>query len=166
MKEIKESKEGKIFSNPKINVLDGKKATASIISEEPYLEKVEIGLGIVKIGKNSTMDDLEEIKISQGEGLYTWKVMELGFKLDVLPVIKDNNKIMLDIDFEFSELERKKGLPDAPEIKWQPVVNTRSVVTQVLINPGETFYTGGVKKQNKKNPDLLEAFFVTAKILD
>ncbi len=64
--------------------------------------------------------------------------------LKVTPQITPDNRVLLDLDVS----QDTRGSPDVLGV---PPINTRNVVTQVLVDDGETVVLGGVYSQVDRN---------------
>lgn len=72
--------------------------------------------------------------------------------LRVTPQITPDNRVLLD-------LEVKQDTRGAPDVLGTPPINTRNVVTQVLVDDGETVVLGGIFNQvDRKSTDRVPFF--------
>ncbi len=116
----------KLLANPRILVLDNESAMIKIISEIPYQELTETGLG---------------------SSIGTTAFKEVGVELEVTPHITRDEMVRLELKPTFSvkvsDVTFKSGSLEYP----QPVVDTREADTTLLIKNGQTVVLGGLRKK-------------------
>ena len=92
-----------------------------------------------------------EVATSSGATAVAFKEAVLG--LDVTPQITPDNRIILD-------LKVNKDQPDfSREVRGVPPINKQEVITQVLVDNGETVVLGGVYEQNSTDAVNSVPFF-------
>ena len=113
----------RLISNPKVTTLNNQKA-------------------IIRIG---TTVPIPQIQRSVAGDLYSFTEKDVSMRLEVIPVVGENNKISLKIHPVMQEIIGYVGPSEAP----QPIVSVREVETSVVINDGETVAIGGLVKETK-----------------
>ncbi|WP_354468586.1 type IV pilus secretin PilQ [Marinobacterium sp. MBR-109] len=109
---------GEIISQPKVITTNGKKATIKSGQEIPVLERD---------------DDTNQIDVAE------WK--EVVLKLDVTPQLIPGDKVQLEIDIADDKLG------EVYDELGNRIINTRNLMTSVVVNDGETVVLGGVFEQ-------------------
>lgn len=119
-------REGKahLISSPNIVTLEGKEAEIDIGDEHPYR------------GKS---------RLVEGVWVYDIESLTVGTTLLVTPYIKGENRVVLDIQPEVSEITGAPPFEGAP-----PIVGTRKAKTQIAVNSGETIVIGGLLRETKR----------------
>ncbi len=117
----------RLISNPKVTTLNNQKA-------------------VIRIG---TSVPIPEISRGISGDLFAYKEKDVSMKLEVIPIIGDDNKITLKIHPVMQEIIGYVGPPEAP----QPIVSVREVNTSVVINDGETVAIGGLVKETKNEQE-------------
>jgi len=121
--------QAKLLANPRVLVLDNKKALFKIISELPY----------------------QEISESSGGGsIGSTEFREVGVTLEVTPHVTRNEMIRLHLIPEFSVKAQDVlvGTGTSAENKFPvPVVDRRYADTTLLIRNGQTVVLGGLRKK-------------------
>jgi type IV pilus secretin PilQ/predicted competence protein len=127
IKAQKDITDAKLLANPRILVLDNETATISIISELPYQELTQTSGG-GNIGSTSFKD--------------------VGVKLKVTPHLARGDKIRMKVVPEFSvktgDVTFASGVLTYP----QPIVDTRTAETTLLVDSGQTVVLGGLRKKD------------------
>ncbi len=121
---------GEIVSQPKIITTNGKKATIKSGQEVPVLERDE---------------ETNQIDVAE------WK--EVVLKLDVTPQIIPGNKVQLEIDIADDKLG------EVYDSLGNRIINTRNLMTSVVVNDGETVVLGGVFEQQSQSDVEKVPFF-------
>ncbi|EXJ17100.1 type IV pilus secretin PilQ [Imhoffiella purpurea] len=110
---------GEIISSPRVITSDQHQATIKVGSEIPYQES------------------------SQNSATNTVSFKEAVLKLDVIPHITPDDRIMMD-------LKVNKDAPDFSNVLNDvPPIDTRAIETNVLVDNGETVVLGGVYEREK-----------------
>lgn len=115
----------KLISNPKVTTLNNQKA-------------------VIRIG---TTVPIPQIQRSVAGDLYSFKEKDVSMRLEVIPVVGEDNKITLKLHPVMQEIIGYTGPAEAP----QPIVSVREVETSVVIKDGETVAIGGLVKETKSN---------------
>ncbi|MFQ6066199.1 MAG: secretin N-terminal domain-containing protein [bacterium] len=117
--------EGKarLLSSPNIVTLEREEATIDVGDEHPY----------------------RVARLEEGAWVYDIKFITVGAKLVVTPHIKEEKRIVLDIQPEVNELTASPPFEGAP-----PVVGTRKARTQIAVTDGETIVIGGLLRETQK----------------
>ena len=117
--------EGKahLLSSPNIATLEGQEAKIDVGDEYPY----------------------ETYIIVEGVKVPTIKFKTVGAILLVTPHVKEEKRLVLDIQSEVSEITGAPPFPTAP-----PIVGTRKARTQIAVNTGETIVIGGLLRDTEK----------------
>ncbi len=117
----------KLLANPRILVLDNESAEIKIISEIPYQELTET---------------------SGGGSIGSTSFRQVGVELAVTPHVTREEKIRLDLKPTFSvkvdTVTFKTGALEYP----QPVIDTRTADTTLLVDNGQTVVLGGLRKKD------------------
>ena len=117
--------EGKahLISSPNIVTLEGEEAEIDVGDEYPYRVS----------------------KFVEGTWVYDIEFVTVGATLLVTPYIKEEKRIVLDIQSKVSEITGAPPFETAP-----PIVGTRKVKTQIAVNAGETIVMGGLLRETEK----------------
>ncbi|MFH1777407.1 MAG: secretin and TonB N-terminal domain-containing protein [Candidatus Omnitrophota bacterium] len=120
-----------LLSAPRIATMNKKKAVIEIVEEVPYLE--------------------EESSVTSEGGTEVTKTIAwkyVGIKLDVTPTINPDGTITMHIKPEVNELVAwSRELPEwTASDPNAPVVDTRSVETNITVYDGQTIILGGLVK--------------------
>src|SRR5262249_35031058 len=127
IRDLKQVSDSKILSNPQILVTNGDEATIHIGDTVPYIISTTSGTGDNAI----TSEDV--------------RFVDVGLKLNVMPIINDENVITLRLRPEISTVvssvvSKGGGIPQ---------VNKTEVETNVIVKDGQTIVMGGLKKNDK-----------------
>jgi len=115
---LEEKGVGRILSKPSILTLDREPATIKQGYRVPYLRYVP------------------EVPVP------TIEFIDAGLRLDVIPSLTPEGKILLDVNIE-------KSAPDwNKKVEGVPAIITNSIQTSALIDNGETLVIGGIKISN------------------
>ena len=117
--------EGKasLISSPTIVTLEGQEAKIDVGDEHPY----------------------RVTKYVEGGWVQTVEFVTIGATLLVTPYIKEEKRVVLDIQPKVSELTGSPPFEGAP-----PITGTREVKTQIAVNTGETIVIGGLLRETEK----------------
>lgn len=126
----------KLISNPKVTTLNNQKA-------------------VIRIG---TTVPIPQIQRSVAGDLYSFKEKDVSMRLEVIPVVGEDNKITLKLHPIMQEIIGYTGPAEAP----QPIVSVREVETSVVIKDGETVAIGGLVKETKSQQE--EGIWLLSKI--
>jgi type IV pilus assembly protein PilQ len=117
----------KLLANPRILVLDNENAKIEIVSEIPYQQLSQT---------------------SGGGNIGSTEFKKAGVTLEVKAHVTDKGKIRLALKPEFSvkvdTVTFKTGSLEYP----QPVIDTRTANTTLLIDDGQTVVLGGLRKKD------------------
>ncbi|MGA2679872.1 MAG: secretin and TonB N-terminal domain-containing protein [Sedimentisphaerales bacterium] len=117
----------KLLANPRILVLDNETATISIISQLPYQELTQT---------------------SGGGSMGSTSFKDVGVKLEVTPHLARGDKIRMKVKPEFSvktgDVTFASGVLSYP----QPIVDSRTAETTLLVDSGQTVVLGGLRKKD------------------
>ncbi|MFU8797939.1 MAG: type IV pilus secretin PilQ, partial [Gammaproteobacteria bacterium] len=120
---------GQVISSPRLLTADQQSAMIQSGQDIPYQEKTSSGATSVSFKK-------------------------AVLSLKVTPQITPNNRIMLKLSVN----QDKRGLK-SQEVNGVPVIDTRQIDTQVLINNGQTVVLGGIYEQSDNNAIIRVPFF-------
>ncbi len=119
--------DAKLLANPRILVLDNETATISIISQLPYQELTQT---------------------SGGGSMGSTSFKDVGVKLKVTPHLARGDKIRMKVEPEFSvktgDVTFSSGALSYP----QPIVDSRTASTTLLVDSGQTVVLGGLRKKD------------------
>jgi len=119
--------DAKLLANPRILVLDNETATISIISQLPYQELTQT---------------------SGGGSMGSTSFKDVGVKLKVTPHLARGDKIRMKVVPEFSvktgDVTFASGVLTYP----QPIVDSRTAETTLLVDSGQTVVLGGLRKKD------------------
>lgn len=111
-----------VVSSPRVLAVTNTEANIEVITEIPYLEtttEIQTGTGTSGLTSQQTV-----------------AYKEAGVKLKVTPIVQEGGVISLHVDQEFSEsIDIFQGIP---------VIDTRKVVTTLLVSESETAMIGGL----------------------
>ena len=116
----------KLLANPRILVLDNESAMIKIISEIPYQQLTETGLG---------------------SSIGTTAFKEVGVELKVTPHLTRDEMIRLKLKPTFSVKVSDVTFNNAGFTYPQPVIDKREADTTLLIKNGQTVVLGGLRKK-------------------
>ncbi len=119
--------DAKLLANPRILVLDNETATISIISEIPYQELTQT---------------------SGGGNIGSTDFKDVGVKLKVTPHVARGEKIRIKVEPEFSVQTGSVTFASGALTYPQPVVDSRSASTTLLVDSGQTVVLGGLRNKN------------------
>jgi type IV pilus assembly protein PilQ len=117
----------KLLANPRILVLDNETATISIISEIPYQELTQT---------------------SGGGNIGSTDFKDVGVKLKVTPHLARGEKIRMKVEPEFSVQTGSVTFASGALTYPQPVVDSRTASTTLLVDSGQTIVLGGLRKKD------------------
>ncbi len=113
---MQEEGKGEVISSPRVITANQRPARISQGQEVAYLEATSSGAASVKF-------------------------KEIALELNVTPLITPDDRIVLDLDVKKDNIAAFIAGPFNSQV---PVIDTRRVTTQVLVNNGETVVLGGV----------------------
>ena len=108
-------------SNPRLLVMNHRKATIIVGEEIPYLSSTESG----------TTNPVN-----------TYEFKEVAVRLEVTPHVSDDGRIFMDVHPQVKNLLGYQGDPP------QPVLSTREAVTYVAVEDNETLLIGGLVQRS------------------
>ena len=125
--------EGKseIISSPRIITANQKQATISQGVEIPYQE-------------------------SASSGATTTQFKDAVLKLKVTPLITPDNRVILDLDVSDDAVGQQVTSATGGSV---PSIDTRQIITQVLVNDGQTVVLGGILETTKSHSANKVPFF-------
>jgi len=121
-----ENIDAKLLANPRVLVLDNEKANFKIISEIPYQELTESGMG---------------------GAIGTTAFREVGVELDVTPHLTREDMIRLRLKPKFSVVTGTVQVAGIVGTIPQPIVDRREADTTLLVKDGQTVVLGGLRKR-------------------
>ena len=121
-----ENVDAKLLANPRVLVLDNEKANFKIISEIPYQELTESGMG---------------------GAIGTTAFREVGVELDVTPHLTREDMIRLRLKPKFSVVTGTVQVAGIVGTIPQPIVDRREADTTLLVKDGQTVVLGGLRKR-------------------
>jgi len=104
-------------SNPRLLVMNHRKATIIVGQEIPYLSSTESGTA---------------------NPVNTYEFKEVAIRMEVTPHVSDDGRIFMDVHPQVKNLIGYQGAPP------QPVLSTREAVTYVAVGDNETLLIGGL----------------------
>ncbi len=113
---MQEEGRGEVISSPRVITANQQPARISQGQEVAYLEATSSGAASVRF-------------------------KEIALELNVTPLITPDDRIVLDLDVKKDNIA---GYVAGPFNSQVPVIDTRRVTTQVLVNNGETVVLGGI----------------------
>jgi type IV pilus assembly protein PilQ len=116
---------GEVISSPRVITANQKEATIMQGVEIPYQQ-------------------------SASSGATTTQFKKAVLSLKVTPLITPDNRVMLDIDVSDDSVGQ---LVQSATGGTVPSINTREIITQVLVNDGQTVVLGGILETTKNNND-------------
>lgn len=121
-----ENIDAKLLANPRVLVLDNEKANFKIISEIPYQELTESGMG---------------------GAIGTTAFREVGVELQVTPHLTREEMIRLRLSPKFSVVTGTVQVAGIVGTIPQPIVDRREADTTLLVKDGQTVVLGGLRKR-------------------
>ncbi len=118
---MQEEGKGEVISSPRVITANQKPARISQGQEVAYLEATSSGAASVRF-------------------------KEIALELNVTPLITPDDRIVLDLDVKKDNIASFIAGPFNSQV---PVIDTRRVTTQVLVNNGETVVLGGVYESSR-----------------
>ncbi|MBN2190248.1 MAG: tetratricopeptide repeat protein [Candidatus Aureabacteria bacterium] len=137
-----------VLSSPRVVTLNNQEATIRVVTELIYPTEYEI--------TPPTWDNTGAVITSAGVAPGGFETREIGVILKVIPNVgADNKTINLAIIPEVSELSDwiNYGIIGYNVDLPQPVISTRLVTTNVIINDGETIVLGGLMRETAQETD-------------
>ena len=93
-----------------------------------------------------------EILQDTGQVRTTFEYTDVGIKLDVLPEVRLNNSVAIDVALEVSSLGQNLGTAEDPAF----VIGTRNVETRMELSDGETAIIGGlIRDEDRRTRDAV-----------
>ena len=133
--------DARVLNNPRIVTMNGQPAMISVGKDMTYISKVE-----------STIDDVGNVTITAStDSIFS------GLGLGVVPMISDNDEIILSLTPVISQLEgdvvayKDFGVNNTIGI---PVVNMREMTSIARIKSGEMLVVGGFIKETDSETDV------------
>ena len=147
--------EGKIFSNPKIIVSNGKVAKVDMTTKEPNVS-VEANYTGTSSQNMSISTKLEVIPGSDKEMFAGEAFFSYGITLTVRPRISPDGLINVDIVPTISEHtgdKEVKGASDQSVYTTYPVIYTKRLTTNFTMKDGATAVIGGLTRTEEQDVD-------------
>ncbi len=117
---FKQNVDAETLANPKVRVIDGKKAKIHIGDRVPL--------------RSSTIQD------ATGQTRTTFQYTDIGIRLQVEPQVQLDNSTLVNLSLEVSSLGQNLGTQAEPAFS----IGTRNAETQMLLRDGETAILGGL----------------------
>jgi type II secretory pathway component GspD/PulD (secretin) len=132
-----------LLSSPRVMTVSNREASIEVVEEIPYVQVTAITSGTTG-GIGSTVQETVEFK-------------EAGIRLKVTPTIQAGGILQILVDQELSEV--------IDFFNSIPVLDTRKITTQFLVNDGETVVLGGLmqdrhSEENRGVPLLMHVPFI------
>lgn len=124
---LKERKNTKLLSNPRLTTMENETATI----------KIQTVIPIPTINRFSEGAVIQDI--------VTFQDKEVGISLKVTPRINGDSAIIMRVNPVVEEIIEKVGIGD----NWKPVTSERSIVTTVTVRNNETLALGGLLKDSR-----------------
>ncbi len=137
--------------------LDKLRATLDILAQDnnsrlvsnPKVVTLNNHRAVIRIG---TTVPVPEIQRGFAGDLYSYKEKDVSMRLEVVPVVGEDNEITLKLHPIMQEIIGYTGQAEAP----QPIISVREVETSVVVHDGETVAIGGlVKETTSKQEDKI-----------
>lgn len=120
-----------VLSSPRVLAITNTQSKIEVITEIPYIEATT-SISSTTGGQGTTSQQSIAFK-------------EAGIKMTVQPVVQAGGVVQLSIDQEFSEVvDRFLGIP---------VLDSRQIISQFLVNDRETVVLGGLMQAKKSEAD-------------
>lgn len=126
---LQEATDVKVLSTPYLTVLNGRSARLVVGDQIPYATRTQ------------TANNTGNVSVTQ-----EIKVVDTGVVLDVTPHIKSSNAVDLTIDQSVSTPQES-----ALQGNVMPVISTRNVKSQILIQSGRTVLLAGLIQDRSEN---------------
>ena len=161
LKALEETQDSKTFSNPKIIVSSGKKATVDMTTKYP---NVQIATKRTLNGNSDSIDLDMKMAAIPGEDKFMFAkeaFFSWGISLDVTPRIGTNGLINVQIvptistcsDFiSAGDVTGDKSASTAYSAKY-PVIDMKRLITEFNMKSGETAVIGGLSKTEERQVD-------------
>lgn len=124
---FKQDVDAKMLANPRVRVMDGKKASVHIGDKVPL--------------RSSVVTD------ATGQVRYSYDYKDIGVMLDVTPKINFDNSVTVNLKLEVSSLGSNIGTASDPAYS----IGTRDAETTMLLRDGETAIVGGLIRDEERN---------------
>ncbi len=124
---LAQDNKSRLISNPKVVALNNHRA-------------------VIRIG---TTVPIPEIQRGFAGDLYSYKEKDVSMKLEVIPVVGEDNEITLKLHPVLQEIIGYTGQAQAP----QPIISVREVETSVVVKDGETVAIGGLVKETSNEQE-------------
>ncbi|NQT02342.1 MAG: hypothetical protein HQ580_09980 [Planctomycetes bacterium] len=116
---LQKKKDVEILASPRVMVLSGKTASIKAVEEVPYEEIVNT---------------------SEGGSMSSTKFKEVGVTLDVTATLTEGNHIYLILD-------AMQNVTTGESVNQVPVVDTRNIRTELLLNDSQVVVMGGLRRK-------------------
>lgn len=164
--------EGKVFSNPKVIVSNGKEATVDMTTKFPYVEltsqrnnseygaylDMSAGLKEIPGQKGSKELDFKDKAIFAGSAFFEW-----GIVLSVKPRISPDGLISVEIVPSISQLNRDPSTGGSASGYYEvasdtsfglfPIIDMKRITTEFTMKDGSTAVIGGLSKTEEDDVD-------------
>lgn len=128
---FKQDVDAKTLSNPKIRVLDGKRAKIHIGDQVPL--------------RSSSITE------STGQTKTTYEYRDTGIRLEVQPKVYTDNSVEITLQLEISSLGENLGTISDPAFR----IGTRVADTSMVLQNGETAMLGGLISENDQDSSTI-----------
>ncbi len=147
--------EGKIFSNPKIIVSNGKEARVDMTTKEPNvtISSQYTGTSSQNLSISTSLETIpgEDKQMFAKEAFFSY-----GIELKVRPRISPDGLISVEIIPTISNKESDKaiaGASDAAPYTTYPIINVKRLTTEFTMKDGATAVIGGLTQTTENDVD-------------
>ena len=147
--------EGKIFSNPKIIVSNGKEARVDMTTKEPNvtISSQYTGTSSQNLSISTSLETIpgEDKQMFAKEAFFSY-----GIELKVRPRISPDGLISVEIIPTISNKESDKaiaGASDAAPYTTYPIINVKRLTTEFTMKDGATAVIGGLTQTTEEDVD-------------
>jgi type II secretory pathway component GspD/PulD (secretin) len=141
MNAIEQMSNAEILSAPKVTVVSDNEAQINIITNEPYIESVDVQTQ----GTDTSADD---------QLLFNYEQEEVGITMLVTPTVLGDKNVVMDVEPSITTIVDRLPVTagadtggfnvGAQRQLGQPVIAERSAVTRVKVKDGDTLVIGGL----------------------
>ena len=115
---------------------------AAHVLSEPSVLCTNNKEAIIQVGQTqSILTQAQQSTAGQGNIVNNYSREDIGITLKVKPRISSNNKVTLEVEAEIEDI-----LPSSGSSADRPTTTKRKVVTNAIVNNGETIILGGLMK--------------------
>ena len=117
---------------------------AAHVLSEPSVLCTNNKEAIIQVGQTqSILTQAQQSTTGQGNIVNNYSREDIGITLKVKPRISSNNKVTLEVEAEIEDI-----LPSSGSSADRPTTTKRKVVTNAIVNNGETIILGGLMKSS------------------